>query len=197
MDLKQMDLKQTHQLETGEIMVWKAGVLENDCYKQVYDEFAFIQLLVPQDALRVTQLPCKHADTCMRMRKSRVQFARVISITDKNGLEHNLAYSWYRSGFRYEVGKNVIPDKFDDDPNVCCGHGIHVHKFKEDCLVHEILEQERLERDKKNKETAVATQKPYNDAVLQILRDQPHIMSSQPLDYSITPIKNKSHKKKR
>jgi hypothetical protein len=199
-----MDEKMDHALPEGDIKVWKAGVVDVSIYEEnLAERFAYIELFVPAKAFRVTQLPCTHRN-CARMRKSRVSLATVKSITDKHGKSYTKARSWYRYGFEYEVGKEVFPDAFDDNPHVCCGRGLHVHKHKEDCLIHEILHEERenalkaKEMNKANmstvhaKDKALKTAAAYNDAVLQILQNQHRIIANQRLDYS----KSKSSSKK-
>lgn len=70
------------------------------------------------------------------MRKSRVAHAKVEAIVSLDGKSHDTAVGIYETGFVYRLGERALPDSYDPNPYHCCGHGIHVHKYKVDCLVH-------------------------------------------------------------
>lgn len=62
-------------------------------------------------------------------RKCRAEYAKVLAI---EGADYG--YSKHDSVTRYEVGKIVRPDKFDDDIRVECTHGIHFFITKKEAL---------------------------------------------------------------
>ena len=120
-------------LPSGDVVVWKAcrsvakwyplygfGSLRRDLY---------VALLVPAEARRVTPLHGKG--------KSRVEFARVLDIVDRDGNHYTEAEAcvFHNGGhhLRYVVGQEVRPDTFDPDPTVTCGHGLHVYRHRDQC----------------------------------------------------------------
>ena len=58
-------------------------------------------------------------------RKCRAEYAKVISITDRNGKKVLSGRSKHDSGFIYKVGDTVRSDSYDPDPRVECTNGIH------------------------------------------------------------------------
>lgn len=44
-------------------------------------------------------------------------------------------YSWYDLS-KYEVGREVVADSFDDNPEVSCTHGIHFFATKEEAKAY-------------------------------------------------------------
>lgn len=125
--LKLFDEKERRcDLPDGEITVWKL------C--SVGDTRVYVRLRVPAEARRITPL-----DTD-RKYKSRVEYAYVEQIIDKDGTEYKVAQScvWkakYRKVLIYQVGEIVRPDSFDDDVKVAYTSGIHVHRYKDQCDV--------------------------------------------------------------
>lgn len=175
-----MDDKRDHVLPAGEITVWKVG------QKLDSNETVYIELLVPAAAQRVTQHGCDHWE-CLLMRKSRVEFAQVIGIADKNGEKLDEARAMYRRDFTYKVGETVRPDMFDPNPDECCGHGIHVHRFRDDCSSHDRIQQirDQIRNEKANKTAA----SDYEKIVLDIMNQQILKLQTQPLDYSVSKKK--------
>jgi hypothetical protein len=114
-------------LPEGKIIVWKlATALEKENY-------VYVQLEVNDDVKRVTPMSSLYF-------KSRVEKAKVLSIVDDAGNNYSQARSCVLHAsllkpFLYVVGKEVIPDSFDSDPNNECSHGINVHLYKDQCDV--------------------------------------------------------------
>ena len=88
-------------------------------YKKVQDKI--VKLLIPAKAKRTASLVG---------RKCRAEYAKVLSIEgDKPVTSDGL-----RQGpkTRYEVGKTVKPDSYDDDIRTECSHGIHFFLTREE-----------------------------------------------------------------
>jgi hypothetical protein len=85
--------------EEGSFVAWKK--CEND---------VLVKLLIPEDAKR----------SSATTRKCRASKALVLEVI---GAEKGISKADPR--FRYEVGKEVIPDSFDDNRWAECSHGIH------------------------------------------------------------------------
>lgn len=194
------------------LKVWKLGLAS------VNNLPVFIELLVPAEVARVTQHKCdiKHHWECRIMKKSRVASAIVLSIVDSDGNTYDKATGYYNY-FEYNVGRMAIPDMYDPDPTVCCGHGIHVHKTKDDCLVHEeiafyrrntgIFEEEgcttrqQLQqkcqeiRDRLGKQIKEQqqTSSMYERNVLALIQEAAQKVYAQPLDYSASKKKKAKH----
>ena len=94
-------------------------------YKKCYNN-RIVTLLIPEDAKRVsaTTSPCR----CSK--------AKVINITDFEGGEHfTEAYSLCsNNGFKYELGKMVYPDSFNEDRWMESTHGIHFWMTRDEAL---------------------------------------------------------------
>ena len=93
-------------------------------WKKVHD--LLIKLLIPEDAKRSS------AGT----RKCRASKAVVLDIIDPNGDKYTLPvenrnYSPYVT---YEVGKEVLPDSWDDNRWNECSHGIHFFITKQEAI---------------------------------------------------------------
>jgi antitoxin component YwqK of YwqJK toxin-antitoxin module len=114
---------ENHILNEGIITVWKVCT--------VVGKLVYVQLLVPADALRVT--PDISLDSYRF--KSRVNKAKVVEITDKDGKHYTECESCVYSDckIKYILNEMVYADSFTSDPNIECGHGIHVFKFKKHC----------------------------------------------------------------
>lgn len=112
-------------LPEGEIDVWKA------CVSVRGGRAVYVHLVIPHDARRVTP-----ADTTATY-KSRVEYAVVIGIEDAVDptIRHTEAESSVYGGtrLRYVLGQEVRPDGFDPSPALECGHGIHVHRYRDHC----------------------------------------------------------------
>ena len=107
-------------LQDGILEVWK-GCKFNDIN-------VYVKLSVPAHAKRITPINDKY--------KSRVEFAQVEKIIDKEGKEYTEAVSFVHSTkLAYRVGEFVYPDGFDDDVATEYGKGINVHKYKDHCDV--------------------------------------------------------------
>jgi antitoxin component YwqK of YwqJK toxin-antitoxin module len=107
-------------LASGEITVWKA------C--KAHGTNVYVRLTVPEGARRVTP-------KLGEQYKSRVEYAKVEQIIDKDGKEYKEAVSYiYReSTLTYKVGETVHPDEFDGGITNNCGAGINVHRYKDHC----------------------------------------------------------------
>ncbi|AYV81084.1 MAG: MORN repeat-containing protein [Harvfovirus sp.] len=111
-------------LEKGKVIeVWKACSVDK--------KFVFVKLRVPAEAKRVSPLNI--------FGKGRIEYGEVMAIVDELGKEEfKSAVSFVHKGgkpFVYEMGKTVRSEGFDDSIFNDCGEGIHVHKYKEDCLL--------------------------------------------------------------
>lgn len=94
-------------------------------YKKV-SKNRIIKLSIPADANRSSAFS----------EKCRCSKAIVIEIQDINGnkLEDRAAYGLFNSNFRYEVGKTILPDRFDTNRYKECGHGIHFFMDRKDAV---------------------------------------------------------------
>lgn len=70
--------------------------------------------------------------SCLKSRKCRAEKVYVMSIEDRNGNQVRECEGWYLHEFKYEVGKEVTPDSYDDDIRVECTHGIHFFMTREE-----------------------------------------------------------------
>ena len=100
------------QIPDGDLIVWKKG-----------RNGEIIKLLIPKKAKRTASLVG---------RKCRAEFAEVLEIT-KDGKTVESAKCWNKDyDFTYEIGKRVIPDKYDDDIRVECTSGIHFFQTRQE-----------------------------------------------------------------
>ena len=76
---------------------------------------SIIKLRIPEDA--------KRSSACGR--KCRCDKAEVLSIETWDGRQLRYAESYYSYSFKYEVGKTVYVDYFEDDRWIECAPGIH------------------------------------------------------------------------
>jgi hypothetical protein len=111
------NLYYSHVPEEGAFVAWK---------KCRYD--VLVKLLIPEDAERTSSIVG---------RKCRASKAMVLAIWDKDGNEVKEALGLY-NGYRYTVGKEVIPDKYDPDPRVECSNGIHFFITKQEAVDYEV-----------------------------------------------------------
>ena len=98
--------------------------------RRVKTPWVYVRLTVPADAKRVTPM-----DSSFQY-KSRVEFARVEEIVDREGNHYDVAYSAVNGMQKrsvYKVGEIVRPDEFNDDPSHECGAGISVHVHRDHC----------------------------------------------------------------
>lgn len=81
---------------------------------------SIVKLLIPKEAKR----------SCATTRKHRAEYAYVLDITGGN------TACTYMCGIvtQYSVGKNVYPDKWDEDRWNECSHGIHFFLTREEAL---------------------------------------------------------------
>jgi antitoxin component YwqK of YwqJK toxin-antitoxin module len=114
-------------LDDGVIEVWKACRSYNN--KKCVSVNVYVKLSVPRRARRVTLY-----NICGYSSKSRVEYAQVVNIVDEFGNHYEEALSFvHKNKLVYHVGKIVLPDKFDDNINNKCSHGINVHLYKDQC----------------------------------------------------------------
>ena len=96
--------------ESGEFVGYKKCTIYHaaDCV---------VKLLIPADAKRSSAFG----------RKCRCSKAKVLGIFDLDGneLDCDTAYSINMPSIRYEIGKEVYPDSFDDNRFIECSNGIH------------------------------------------------------------------------
>ena len=126
-------------LKYGPIVFWKAcispKISESGEKSPVY---VYVKLLVPPEAKRVT--PNMTSEGLINPIKSRVEYAKVLEITDREGNKYESAWSfvsgrWYEKPFEYRIGEIVEPDSYNDDSTVSCGAGINVYAEKSSCEV--------------------------------------------------------------
>jgi len=107
-------------LGEGELTVYKLCVLPGTLIP------VYVTLKVPAHAKRVTPNSTQW--------KSRVEFAEVMKIHDKDGVEYPEANSFvHTSQFKYKVGETAIPDNYVDNCNDGCAGGINVHIKQKHC----------------------------------------------------------------
>ena len=102
-DLRGADLPHFQIPQHGELRV----------YKKV--DGVIVHLLIPRGARRTASLVG---------RKCRAEYAKVLAIQGDSPVETR--------GVKYEIGKTVTPDKYDDDIRVECTHGIHFFLTREE-----------------------------------------------------------------
>ena len=104
------------------MILWKACRVYNPTVN------VYVQLVVPSDAQIIN---------ISGSNKYRVSKAFVNKIIDKNQNEYQECRSFLYGGpsIVYKVGTMVYPDSFDSDPHTECSHGIHGHKFIDECDV--------------------------------------------------------------
>ena len=88
-------------------------------YKRIGD--VLVTLSIPADARRV------HSPTS---RKCRAEWAVVIAVDNPEGR----IIGGHDPNFVYQVGREVIPDSFNDDIRVVCTHGIHFYITKQEAI---------------------------------------------------------------
>ena len=100
--------------EEGEFIGYKKCHYYN---KKGYCGHCVVKLLILEDAKRSSAFT----------NKCRCNKARVIGIFDLDGneIDCDTAYSMHIPAIRYEVGKEVYPDSFDEARYHECSHGIH------------------------------------------------------------------------
>lgn len=86
-----------------------------------------VELEIPDDAKR----------SSATSRKCRCDKAKVLSITDLNGVaEFQMAVSFWDDNFIYEVGKTVIVDDYDDNRWKECSTGIHFFITRDEAVIY-------------------------------------------------------------
>ena len=93
-------------------------------WKKVQDKL--IKLLIPEDAKRCSA-------TTYKCRCDKAQVLAITSLDEKLSFDSviNVAYT---PNIKYEVGKMVYPDKFDDDRWNECSNGIHFFINKQEAI---------------------------------------------------------------
>lgn len=105
----------------GEFIGWKKACIwvnENEYYP------AIVKLLISSDAKRGSAFG----------RKCRCNKARVLSIETLDGVHTDVAFSSYDRTFKYELGKEVSVDNFDEDRSHECAPGIHFFMTREEAV---------------------------------------------------------------
>ena len=74
--------------------------------------------------LEIPEYAKRSSATSRKCRASEVKVLEIFSI-DNHEEKHEVGYSQYKSDFKYEVGKSVFPDSFDEDRFNECSSGIH------------------------------------------------------------------------
>ena len=74
--------------------------------------------------LEIPEHAKRSSATSRKCRASEVKVLEIFSI-DNHEEKHEVGYSQYKSDFKYEVGKSVFPDSFDEDRFNECSSGIH------------------------------------------------------------------------
>ena len=108
--------------ETGEFTAYKVCKTENDVN-------VYVELLVPANARRITSIM-----TPSSINQSRVECAKVVKITDRDGKNYDecTSFVFRKKNLVYQVGETIYPDSYNSNPEDC-GNGIYVHLNKEDC----------------------------------------------------------------
>ncbi len=107
----------------GEFIGWKkAVVVEN--LANIHQ--VVVKLLIPKDAKRGSAFG----------RKCRCDKARVLSIESLDGFYTDFAFSTYDFTFKYEIGKEVSVDNFDEDRRHECAPGIHFFMTREEAVAY-------------------------------------------------------------
>lgn len=116
-------------LPDGEILVWKACRRKTEWYDFWSATNVYVRIRVPADARRVT--PYDPED----LYKSRIEYGVVVGIEDAKGNAYTEADSFIYedAGLHYVVGCEVHPDGYNPDPELGCGQGIHVYRYKDHC----------------------------------------------------------------
>ena len=99
--------------EIGSFIGWKKG-----------KSGEIICLEIPADAKR----------SSANNRKCRCDKAKVVSITDKDGNEKEVANSLFYPRFIYKVGETVYSDKLDKNRWVECSNGIHFFMTRDEAV---------------------------------------------------------------
>ena len=102
----------------GEFIGWKKALTVGNR--------VIVKLLIPKDAIRTSGFG----------RKCRCDKARVLSIETLDGIHTSAAFSTYDGTFRYELGKEVSVDNFDDDRRHECAPGIHFFMTREEAVAY-------------------------------------------------------------
>lgn len=111
------NINDTHTLPEGDCIVWKL-CKHNNIY-------VYVKIMAYNTAKRVTT---NHRN------KARIDHGMVLDIIDEYGKHYDRATSCvYINDFVYEKGKMVYADSFDSNPYNDCGHGISVHKHRNQC----------------------------------------------------------------
>lgn len=88
------------------------------------------KLRIPARARRVEPLASVQT---FQKRKCRAEWAVVVSIENLNTRKKvKKGYSLHRADFEYEVGKKVVPHRFNKSERLVCASGIHFFKTKEE-----------------------------------------------------------------
>jgi hypothetical protein len=107
----------------GEFIGWKKA------FVVVNEDIPFsviVKLLIPKDAIRTSAFG----------RKCRCDKARVLSINYDNGVPTDTAFSAHDLTFKYEIGKEVSVDNFDEDRRHECAPGIHFFMTREEAVAY-------------------------------------------------------------
>jgi hypothetical protein len=123
------DQKRECTLPDGEITIWKACKAKNPYGNSTIP--VFVKLQIPKEARRITTI-----NTNNRF-QARVEYAKVLEITDNYDEKYDDAYSFVYGGqqLKYTVGEIVFPSSFNTDPNEDCGAGINVHRYIDLCKI--------------------------------------------------------------
>lgn len=127
-NLSGADLREANLSEAK--LDWPLACPEKDSfigYKKCRDNL-IVKLEIPEDALR----------SSATTRKCRCSKAKVLSITNIDGLEVNVVYavSKHDSGFLYKVGYVVSVDDFDTNRWNECSTGIHFFMTREEAVLY-------------------------------------------------------------
>lgn len=107
----------------GEFIGWKkAFIAEN--FTTIHQ--VIVKLLIPKDARRSSAFG----------RKCRCDKAKVLSIETLDDFHTDFAFSSYNWAFKYELGKEVSVDNFDEDRRLECAPGIHFFMTREEAVAY-------------------------------------------------------------
>lgn len=119
----------------NDMIVWKKALdpeLKHDSLLDLdYYEYVIVKLKIPKDA-SVLFTPTK----CRANRAIVLGFYPCEFDGDIYQLDKTSAMSWYDHSYKYKLGEEITPDKFDTDWRRTCSHGIHFYRRFEEARRH-------------------------------------------------------------
>ncbi len=94
-------------------------------FQIVTEDTKYVYKKLQNNIIAYLMIPEKAKRSNAFSRKCRAEYVKVLNLVDENGKEVNEGYSQYSGGFKYQKGKIVRPDSFDENWWNECGNGIH------------------------------------------------------------------------